>query len=75
MLQKKQEEPKSGAEQRMLRIGRYNNVLQWREDMHNEACGLYGMTGMFLTTNKSYVHPYPREEDYNLTIQTVQTDI
>ena len=58
----------------MLRIGRYNNVVQWREDMQNEACGLYGMTGTFFTTNKSYVHPYPREEDYNPTFQTVEID-
>ena len=43
--------------------------------MQNEACGLYGMTGTFFTTNKSYVHPYPREEDYNPTFQTVETDI
>ena len=34
----------------MLRIGRYNNVVQWREDMQNEACGLYGMTSTFVTT-------------------------
>ena len=42
--------------------------------MPNEACGLYGMTGTFFTTNKSYVHPYPREEDYNPTFQTVEID-
>ena len=30
---------------------------------------------MFFTTNKSYVHLYPREEDYNPTFQTVETDI
>lgn len=75
MPPKKQEEPKSGAEHCMLRIGRYNNVVQWREDMQNEACGLYGMTGTFFTTNKSYVHPYPREEDYDPTFQTVEVDI
>ena len=42
--------------------------------MQNEAYGLYGMTGMFFSTNKRYVHPYPREEDYNPTFQTVDTD-
>ena len=42
--------------------------------MQNEACGLYGMTGTFFTTNKSYVHPYPREEDYNPTFLTVEID-
>ena len=39
--------------------------------MQDEACGLYGMTGMFFSTNKSYVHPYPQEEDFNPTIPTV----
>ena len=74
MPPKKQEEPKSGAEQCMLKIGRHNNVVQWKEEMQNEACGLYGMTGMFFSTNKRYVQPYPREEDYNPTFQTVETD-
>ena len=36
--------------------------------MQDEACGLYGMTGMFFSTNESYVHPFPREEDYNPAI-------
>ena len=58
----------------MLKIGRHNNVVQWKEEMQNEACGLYGMTGMFFSTNKSYVQPYPREEDYNPTFQMVETD-
>ena len=49
-------------------------MVQWKEDMQNEACGLYGMTGMFFSTNRSYVQPYPREEDYNPTFQTVDTD-
>lgn len=74
MPPKKQEEPKSGAEQCMLKIGRQNNVVQWKEDMQNEACGLYGMTGMFFSTNRHYVQPYPREEDYNPTFQTVDID-
>ena len=58
----------------MLKIGRHNNVVQWKEEMQNEACGLYGMTGMFFSTNKRYVQPYPREEDYDPTFQTVETD-
>ena len=74
MPPKKQDDPKSGAEQCMLKIGRHNNVVQWKEDMQNEACGLYGMTGMFFSTNRSYIQPYPREEDYNPTFQTVETD-
>ena len=73
MPPKKQEEPKSGAEHCMLKIGRKNNVVQCKEDMQNEAFCLYGKTGMFFSTNKRYVHQYPREEDYNLTFQTVDT--
>ena len=65
---KKQEEPRSGAETYTLKIGRYNNVVQWREEMQDEACGLYGMTGMFFSTNESYVYPFHREEDYNPAI-------
>ena len=32
------------------------------------------MTGMVFSTNRSYVQPYPREEDYNPTFQTVDAD-
>ena len=71
MLPKKQEEPKAAAEPCLLKFGRHNNVVQWREEMQDEACGLHGMTGMFSSTNKSYVHPYPREKDFNPTIPTV----
>ena len=65
MPQKKQEEAKTGAEACILKIGRLNNVVQWKEEMQDEACGLYGMTGMFFSTNASYVHPFPRPEEYN----------
>ena len=67
---KKTAEAKSGAEPCILRIGRYNNVIQWKEEMQTEATGLYGMTGMFFTTNASYVHPFPREEEYNPALET-----
>ena len=36
--------------------------------MQDEACGLYGMTGMFFSTNESSVYPFHREEDYNPAI-------
>ena len=55
MPPKKHDEPKLGAEQYMLKIGRHNNVVQWKEGMQNEACGLYGMTGMFSSTNRSNI--------------------
>ena len=68
MPSKKHEEPKIGAEPCILKIGRYNNVVQWREEMQDEACGLYGMTSMIFSTNASYVHRFPREEEYNPSI-------
>ena len=49
----------------MLKLGRQNNVVQWKEEMQDEACALYGMTGMFFSTDASHFIPYPREEDYN----------
>ena len=65
MPPKKQEEPKSCTEACILKNGRYNNVVQWREEMQDHACTLYGMTGMFFTTNASHFIPYPCEEGCN----------
>lgn len=65
MPPKKAVEAEKSAECCTLKIGRFNNVVQWKEDMQNMACGLYGMTGLFFSTNMSYFHPFPREEDYN----------
>ena len=48
-----------------MKMGRQNNVMQWKEEMQDEACSLYGMTGMFFSTDESHFIPYPREEDYN----------
>ena len=70
MPQKKPDEGKSGADPCILRIGRYNNVVQWKEEMQTEATALYGMTGMFFTTNARYVHPFSREEEYNPALET-----
>ena len=65
MPPKKQEDLKTAREPCILKIGRFKNVVQWKEEMQNEACSLYGMTGMFFSTNESHFIPYPREEDYN----------
>ena len=47
-----------------MRIGRENNVVMWRESTQTAVTMLYGMTGIFFTTNTRYVHPIPREQDY-----------
>ena len=67
MPQKKLSEAKEGSECCILKIGRYNNIIQWREDMQNTGFGLYGMTAVFFTTNERYFQPYPTMSDYHPT--------
>jgi hypothetical protein len=64
MPQKKADEPSKGAAECILKICKNNNVVQWKEEIQNELTELYGLTGMFFTTNERYVQPFPREEDY-----------
>ena len=65
MPPKKQEVLKSAREPCILKIGRGNNAVQWMEEMQNDACALYGMTGIFFSTDVSYFIPYSLEVDYN----------
>jgi hypothetical protein len=62
MPQKKSNEPAQDATN--LRIAKNNNVVQWKEEMQTTVTALYGLAGMFFTTNEWYVQPFPREEDY-----------
>ena len=64
MPPKKSNEPVKEAAECILRIGKNNNVVQWKEEMQTTVTALYGLTGMFFTTNERYVQPFPREEDY-----------
>jgi hypothetical protein len=64
MPQKKADEPSKDAAECILKIGKNNNVVQWKEEIQNELTELYGLTVMFFTTNERYVQPFPREEDY-----------
>jgi Zinc knuckle len=64
MPPKKSNEPLKDAAECILRIGKNNNVVQWKEEMQTTVTALYGLTGMFFTTNERYVQPFPREEDY-----------
>ena len=64
MPQKKATDPEKDAAECILRIGKNNNVVQWKEEMQTTVTALYGLTGMFFTTNERYVQPFPREEDY-----------
>jgi hypothetical protein len=62
--QNKSNEPTQDATECVLRIGKNNNVVQSKEEMQTTVTALYGLTGMFFTTNERYVQPLPREEDY-----------
>ena len=49
----------------ILKMGRQNNVIQWRDEMYGLLTAKYGSTGSFLMTNVAYVNPLPHERDYN----------
>ena len=61
---KKARETPKEAEECILKIGKNNNVVQWRGEMQTATTKLYGMTGIFFTTNVRYVPPYPCEDEY-----------
>jgi hypothetical protein len=64
MSQKKANEPGQDATEWVLRIGKNNNVVQWKEEMQTAVTAMVGMTGMFFTTIERYKPQFPREEDY-----------
>ena len=47
----------------ILRYGKSNNVIQWSEEMQTAATALYGLSGMFFSTNRSHVPPRVNEEE------------
>ena len=49
----------------ILRMGRQNNIIQWRDEMYTLLTTKYGSTGSFLMTDVAYVNPLPHERDYN----------
>ena len=64
MPPKKAVEGPKEAEECILRFGKYNNIIQWRDALEVSVCALYGLSGQFLITNERYVPPMPREQDY-----------
>jgi hypothetical protein len=46
----------------LLRMGKANNVIQWREDMYNLATEEFGEVGTYFYTNVGYKY---HERDYN----------
>ena len=59
MPPKKSNEPAIDAAECVLRNGKINNVVQWKEEMQTMVTALDGLTGMFFTTNERYVQPFP----------------
>ena len=55
--------PKS-AEECMLLYGKHNNVIKWKEHMQTIVTELYGIIGMFFTTNERYELPRSSIRDY-----------
>jgi hypothetical protein len=49
----------------ILRMGKHNNVVQWKESMYNLATELFGEVGTYFHTNVAYRFPYPHEREYN----------
>ena len=54
-----------GAETIMLRMGKANNVIQWKEDMYSLATEEFGEVGTYFYTNVAYQYPFPHEREYN----------
>ena len=57
MPPKRAVEALKSAEECMLQIGKYNNILKWRENMQTIVTELYGIVGMFFTTDVRYELP------------------
>jgi hypothetical protein len=47
----------------ILRIGKNNNVVQWKEEIQSELTELYGLTAMFFIMNERNVQPFPDSDD------------
>jgi hypothetical protein len=49
----------------ILRMGKSNNVIEWREKMYTLATTEFGEVGTYFYTNVPFKYPYPHERDYN----------
>jgi hypothetical protein len=47
-----------GADTIMLRMGKANNVIQWKEDMYSLATEEFGEVGTYFYTNVAYQYPF-----------------
>ena len=56
---------KKSPEECLLKMGKNNNVIQWREEMYNLATEEFGEVGTYFYTNVAFRFPFPHERDYN----------
>ena len=49
----------------ILKMGKNNNVILWKESMYNMATELFGEVGTYFYTNVAYRYPFPHEREYN----------
>ena len=64
MPPKRAPEAVKSAEECMLLYGKHNNVIKWKEHMQTIVTELYGIIGMFFTTNERYELPRTSMRDY-----------
>jgi hypothetical protein len=64
MPPKKAPELPKGSTECILVTGKFNNIVQWRDEMQTAVSMLYGLAGTFFTTNMRYVPPIPDKVDY-----------
>ena len=57
MPPKRAVEAMKSTEECILQIGKFNNIIKWRESMQTIVTELYGILGMFFTTNVRYEQP------------------
>ena len=54
MPRKKTPELPKGSTECILVTGKFNNIVQWRDEMQTAVSMLYGLTGTFFTKNIRY---------------------
>ena len=58
------------AEECMLHIGKHNNVIKWKEQMQTIVTELYGIMGMFFSTNVRFDPPKTSYRDYPISSES-----
>ena len=64
MPPKRAAEALKSTEECTLQYGKHNNIIKWREHMQTVVTELYGIVGMFFTTNIRYELPRVSYRDY-----------